>query len=134
MRSIYYMNVSSNDCDLVLFVELLHIHSFFTTNLLKFSMYFFLMSQGVHKIDSRITIRSKYWSHFIKYEESVLASLRWYINVVFICERVFRPSDALNVQNHQSHYVMIKAKCIFDLCYRSDKHLLQLPITKACHT
>jgi hypothetical protein len=53
---IYYMNVSSNDCDWVLFVEILDIHSFFTMNLLNFSMYFFLLSQGVHKIDSRITI------------------------------------------------------------------------------
>ncbi len=97
---IYNMNVSSNDCDLVLFVELLDIHSFFTMNLLNFSMYFFLLSQGVHKIDLRITIQSKYWSHFIKYEESVLASLLWYINVVFIRERAFHPSDALNVQNH----------------------------------
>jgi hypothetical protein len=69
------MNVLSNDCDSVLFVELLDIHSFFTTNLLNFSIYFFLLSQGVHKIDSRITIQSKYWSSFIKYEESVLASL-----------------------------------------------------------
>ena len=116
------MNVSSNDCDLVLFVKLLDIHSFFTTNLLNFSMYFFLLSQGVHKIDSRITIQSKYWSCFIKYEESVLASLRWYINVVFIHEGVFHPSDALNVQNHQSQHVMIEAKCIFDLCYRADKY------------
>jgi hypothetical protein len=116
------MNVSSNDCDSVLFFELLGIHSFFTTNLLNFSMYFFLLSQGVHKIDSRITIQSKYWSRFIKYEESVLASLQWYINVVFIRERVFRPSDALNVQNHQSQHVMIEAKRIFDLCYRADKY------------
>ena len=51
---IYYMNVLSNDCDSVLFVELLAIRSFFTTNLLNFSMYFFLLSQGVHKIDSRM--------------------------------------------------------------------------------
>jgi hypothetical protein len=53
-------------------------------------MYSSLLSQGVHKIDSRIiTIRSKYWSRFINYKESVLANLRWYINVVFICEGVF---------------------------------------------
>ncbi len=86
---VYYMNVSSNDCNSVLFVELLDIHSFFTTNLLNFSMYFFLLSHGVHKIDSRITIRSKYWSRFIKYEESVLASLRWYINVVLSVKGCF---------------------------------------------
>jgi hypothetical protein len=41
---------------------------------------------------------------------------------VFIRERVFHPSDALNVQNHQSQHVMIKAKRIFDLCYRADKY------------
>ena len=102
---IYYMNVLSNDCDWVLFVELLDIHSFFTTNLLNFLMYSSLLSQGVHKIDSRITIRSKYWSHFINYEESVLASLQWYINVVFIREGVFRLSDALNILNLQSQHV-----------------------------
>jgi hypothetical protein len=39
---IYFMNVSSNDCDLVLFVELPDIHSFFMTNLLNFSNIFFL--------------------------------------------------------------------------------------------
>jgi hypothetical protein len=92
------------------------------TNLLNFSIFFFLLSQGVHKIDSRITIQSKYWSRFIKYEEYVLASLRWYINVVFIHEGVFRPSDALNVQNHQSQHIMINAKRIFDLCYRAYKY------------
>ncbi len=85
-------------------------------------MYFFLLSQGVHKIDSRITIRSKYLSHFIKYEESVLASLRWYINVVFIHEGVFCPSDALNVPKHQSQHIMIEAKHIYDLCYSADKY------------
>ncbi len=41
---------------------------------------------------------------------------------VFIHEGVFRPSDALNVQNHQSQHVMIKAKRIFSLCYRADKY------------
>jgi hypothetical protein len=112
---VYYMNVSSNDCDLVLFVELLDIHSFFMTNLLNFSMYFFLLSQGVHKIVSRITIQSKYWSSFIKYEESVLASLRWYNNVVFIRERVFPPSDAFNVQ-----------KSSITTCYDQSQAYLQL--------
>jgi hypothetical protein len=85
-------------------------------------MYSSLLSQGVHKIDSRTTIRSKYWSRFINYEESVLASLQWYINVVFIREGVFRLSDALNILNLQSQHVMIKAKRIFDLCYRADKY------------
>jgi hypothetical protein len=80
------------------------------------------MSQGVHMIDSRITIRSKYWSCFINFEESVLASLRWYINVVFFHEGVFCPSIDLNKQNLQTHHVMIKASCIFDLCYRADKY------------
>jgi hypothetical protein len=42
--------------------------------------------------------------------------------MVFIHEGVFHPSGALNVQNHQSQHVMIKAKHIFDLCYRSDKY------------
>jgi hypothetical protein len=34
---------------------------------------------------------------------------------------VFHPSDALNIQNHQSQHVMIKAKRIF-VCYRADKY------------
>ena len=80
------------------------------------------MSQGVHMIDSRITIRSKYWSRFINFEESVLASLPWYIYVVFFREGVFCPSIDLNIQNLQTHHVMIEANCIFDLCYRADKY------------
>jgi hypothetical protein len=48
-----------------------------------------------------------------------------YINVVFIREGVFRPGDALNIQNLQSQHVMIEAKRIFDLCYRAEStHLL----------
>jgi hypothetical protein len=42
--------------------------------------------------------------------------------VVFIHEGVFHPSDALNIQNHQSQHDMIEAKRIFDLCYRADKN------------
>ncbi len=42
--------------------------------------------------------------------------------MVFIRERVFCPSDALNVQNHQSQHVMIEAKHIFDLCFCADKY------------
>ena len=98
-------------------------------------MYFFLLSQGVHKIGSRITIQSKYWFCFIIYEESVLASLRWYINEVFFREGVFCPSIDLNIQNLQTHHVMIEANRIFDLCYRADKYTsFVLPIMKACHT
>ncbi len=44
----YYMNVLSNDCDWLLFVLLLDIHSFFTTNLLNFSMFFFTVSRCAH--------------------------------------------------------------------------------------
>jgi hypothetical protein len=80
------------------------------------------MSQGVHMIDSKITIRSKYWSHFINVEEFVLASLHWYINVVFFREGVYSPNIDLNIQNLQTHHVMIKANRIFDLCYRADKY------------
>ncbi len=58
----------------------------------------------------------------MNYEETVLASLQWYINVVFIHEGVFCPCDALNVQNHQSQHIMIEAKCIFHLCYHADKY------------
>jgi hypothetical protein len=79
------MNVSSNDCDWVLFVKLLDIQSFFMTNLLNFSMYFFLLSQGVHKIDSRITIRSKYWSRFINMKNLFLqvydGTLMWCLSM-----------------------------------------------------
>ncbi len=83
---------------------------------------FFLTVSRCAQDRFKITIQSKYWSHFIKYGESVLASSWWYINVVSIHEGVFRPSDALNVQNHQSQHVLIKAKRIFDLCYHADKY------------
>ncbi len=73
-------------------------------------------------IDSRITICSKYWSRFINFEESVLASLRWYIIAVFFREGMFCPSIDLNIQNLQTHHVMIKANHIFDLCYPADKY------------
>ncbi len=80
------------------------------------------MSQGVHMIDSRITIRSKYWSHFINFEESVLAILCLYIDVVFLHEGVFCPGIDLNIQNIQKHHVIMEANHIFDLCYRADKY------------
>ncbi len=100
-------------------------HSFnFYDKLLNFSISSFLMSQGVHMIDSRITIRSKYWSCFINFEESVLASLRWYINVVFLREGVFCPGVDLNIQNIQQHHVIMEANHIFDLCYHADKYTL----------
>jgi hypothetical protein len=75
-------------------------------------------------IDSRITIHSKYWSLFIIFEESVLASLSWYINVVFLREEVFCPGVDLNIQNIQQHHVIMEANHIFDLCYCADKYTL----------
>ena len=47
------------------------------------------MTQGEHMLNSRLSIRSKYWSQFINHEESVLAGLRWYIIVVFDHEGLF---------------------------------------------
>jgi hypothetical protein len=85
------------------------------------------MSQGVHMIDSRITIRSKHWSSFTNFEESVLlASLCWYINVVFLCKGVFCPGIDLNIQNIQQHHVIMEANHIFDLCYHADKYTLSI--------
>ncbi len=80
------------------------------------------MSQGVHMLDSRIAICSKYWSRFIYHEESLLASLRWYINVVFDREGVFCQGTDVKVQNLQQQHVMIKAIRIFNLCYCADKY------------
>ncbi len=53
-----------------------------------------------------------------------LQVLRWYINVVFLCEGVFCPGIDLNIQNIQQHHVIMEANRIFDLCYRADKDTL----------
>ncbi len=59
------------------------------------------MTQGEHILSSRFAIRSKYWSQFINHEESVLAGLRWYINVVFDREGVFCQGTDVKIQNLQ---------------------------------
>ena len=80
------------------------------------------MTQGEHMLNSRFAICSKYWSQFINYEESVLAGLRWYINVLFNHEGVFCHGTDVKIQNLQQQHVMIEAICIFNLCYRNDKY------------
>ncbi len=120
--AIFYMNKTSNVLWLGTICWITK-HPFnFYKNLLNFPISSFLMSQGVHMIDSRITIHSKYWSHFINIEQSVLASLRWYIKVVFLHEGVYCPGVVLNLQNLQQHHVMMETNRIFDLCYHADKY------------
>ena len=80
------------------------------------------MTQGEHILNSGFAICSKYWSQFINHEESVLAGLRWYINVVFDREGVFCQGTDVEIQNLQKQHVMIKAIRIFNLCYRTDKY------------
>ncbi len=80
------------------------------------------MTQGEHILNSRFAIRSKYWSQFINHEESVLAGLRWYINVVFDREGVFCQGTDNKIENLQQQHVMIESKRIFDLCCRDDRH------------
>ncbi len=57
------------------------------------------MTQGEHILNSRFVIRSKYWSQFINHEESVLAGLRWYINVVFDHEGVSYQGNDIKIEN-----------------------------------
>ncbi len=80
------------------------------------------MTQGEHMLNSRFAIHSKYWSHFINHEESVLAGLQWYNNVVFDHEGVFCQGTDVKIQNLQQQHVMIEAIRIFDLCYHNDKY------------
>jgi hypothetical protein len=79
------------------------------------------MTQGEHMLNSRLSIRSKYWSQFINHEESVLAGLCWYINVVDH-KGVFCQGTDVKIQNLQQQHVMFKAIRIFDLCYHDDKY------------
>jgi hypothetical protein len=80
------------------------------------------MTQSEHILNSRFAIRSKYWSQFINHEESVLAGLRWYTNLVFDHEGVSYQGNDIKIENLQQQHVMIKSKYIFDLCYRDDRY------------
>jgi len=94
----------------------------FDGEILKYSFFSLLFTQGEHILHSRFAIRSKYWSQFINHDETVLAGLRWYINVVFDRAGVSYQGNDIKIKNLQEQHVMIESKRIFDLCYRDDRY------------